>query len=153
MPNKFCSEAYFFQTWGSLTSLKSLTRDPQLKVPPGGLVLRIFMSWKNPTTSVGFEPANLGSRSSTLPRDHRWPPDLRSAELKGLRRRQHIRKQRSVHVCMYLYIVPRFGQQNLFKRSNNLGRVWTNELGSWGERVARDHQWVYTYHELYNFIL
>ena len=27
-------------------SLKSQTRDPQLKVPPGGLVLRIFTSWK-----------------------------------------------------------------------------------------------------------
>ena len=34
----------------------------QLKVPPGGLVLRMFTSWKNPSTSVGFEPANLGSR-------------------------------------------------------------------------------------------
>ena len=51
-----------FQAWGSLMSLKSQTRDPQLKVPPGGLVLRIFRSWKNPLTSAGFEPANLGSR-------------------------------------------------------------------------------------------
>ena len=42
MPIKFCSEAYFFQALGSLTSLKSQTRDPQLKVPPGGVVLRIF---------------------------------------------------------------------------------------------------------------
>ena len=32
------------------------------KVPPGGLLHRIFTSWKNPLTSVGFEPANLGSR-------------------------------------------------------------------------------------------
>ena len=45
-------------------------RDPQLKVPFGGLVLRIFTSWKNPSISVGFEPANLGSRGETLPRDH-----------------------------------------------------------------------------------
>ena len=52
----------FFQAWGSLTSLKSQTRDPQLKVPPRGLVLRIFTSWKNPSTSAGFEPANLGSQ-------------------------------------------------------------------------------------------
>ena len=51
-----------FQALGSLTSLKSQTRDPQLKVRPGGLVLRIFTSWKNPSTSAGFEPANLGSR-------------------------------------------------------------------------------------------
>ena len=40
----------FFRVWGSLTSLKSRTRDPQLKVLPGGLVLRIFTSWKNPRT-------------------------------------------------------------------------------------------------------
>ena len=29
-----------FQAWGTLTSLKSQTWDPQLKVPPGGLVLK-----------------------------------------------------------------------------------------------------------------
>ena len=52
----------FFQAWRSLTSLKFQTREPQLKVNPGGLVLRIFTSWKNPSTSAGFEPANLGSR-------------------------------------------------------------------------------------------
>ena len=45
-----------------LTSLKSQTQDPQLKLPPRGLVLRIFTSWKSLSTSVGFEPANLGSR-------------------------------------------------------------------------------------------
>ena len=46
MPIKVCSEASFFLAWGSLTSLKSQTRDPQLEVPPGGLVLRVFTSWK-----------------------------------------------------------------------------------------------------------
>ena len=51
-----------FQAWYSLTGLKSQTRDPQLKVPPGGLLLRIFTSWKSPSTSAGFESANLGSR-------------------------------------------------------------------------------------------
>ena len=51
-----------FQAWGSWTSLKSQTRDSQLKVPPGGLVLRIFTSWKNPSNSARFEPANLVSR-------------------------------------------------------------------------------------------
>ena len=30
--------------------------------PLEGLVLRIYTSWQNPSTSVGFEPANLGSR-------------------------------------------------------------------------------------------
>ena len=54
------------------------TRDPQLEVSPGGLVLRIFISWKNPLTSVGFEPANLGSwgKHSTprppRPTDSEW---------------------------------------------------------------------------------
>ena len=40
MPIKVCSEAYFFR----LEILRFQTRDPQLKVPPGGLVLRIFTS-------------------------------------------------------------------------------------------------------------
>ena len=44
-------------------SLKSSqNQDPQLKVPPGGLVLRMFTSLKNPSTSAGFEVANLGSQ-------------------------------------------------------------------------------------------
>ena len=55
-----------FQAWGSLMNLKSQTRDPQLKVPNGGLVLRIFTTWKNPSASVGFEPANLGSRGENV---------------------------------------------------------------------------------------
>ena len=51
-----------FSGLSSLTSLKSQTRNPQLKVLPGGLVLRIFTSWKNASSSAGFEPANHGSR-------------------------------------------------------------------------------------------
>ena len=56
----------FFQAWGSLTSLKSQTRDPLHKVPPGEIVLRIFTSWNNPSISVGFEPANLGCRGEHI---------------------------------------------------------------------------------------
>ena len=56
-----------FQAWGSLTSLKSQTRDTQVKVPFGGHVLRIFTSWKNSSTSAWFEPANLGSRGEHSP--------------------------------------------------------------------------------------
>ena len=56
------AQSPIFSELSSLKSLKSQTRDPQLKVPPGGLVLRIFTSWKNSSTSAGFEPANLGSR-------------------------------------------------------------------------------------------
>ena len=62
----------------SLTSLKSQTREPQLKVPSGGHVLKIFTSWKNPSTSAGFEPAHLGSRGEHVtPR----PPRLMFDEL------------------------------------------------------------------------
>ena len=59
MPIKFCSEAYFsgFRFFNELE-----ISDPQLKVPTGGLVLRMFTSRKNPSTSAGFELANLGSR-------------------------------------------------------------------------------------------
>ena len=42
MPIKFCSETYFFQARGLLTSLKCQNRDLQLKVPPGELVLRFL---------------------------------------------------------------------------------------------------------------
>ena len=56
-------------------SLKSQTRDPQLKVRPGGLVLRIFTTLKNPSTSAGYEPANLGSRGEHVtPRPSRLTP-------------------------------------------------------------------------------
>ena len=47
--------------WAYLTSLKSQTWDVQLKIPTGGLVLRIFTFWKNPSTSAGFECAYVGS--------------------------------------------------------------------------------------------
>ena len=54
-----------------VTSLKSQTRDTQLKVPLGGLVLRIFTSWKNPSTSAAFESRTLDLAASTVPQDHR----------------------------------------------------------------------------------
>ena len=62
-----------FEAWGFLTSLKSQTREPRIKVPPGGLVLGIFTSWKNPSTSAGFEPGNLDSRGE---HDAPRPPRL-----------------------------------------------------------------------------
>ena len=37
--------------------------EPEILDPPGGLVLRIFTSWENPSTSAGFEPTDLGSRT------------------------------------------------------------------------------------------
>ena len=56
----------FFQAIDSLTRLKSQTQDPQLEVPPGGFVLRTFYVLKNPSTSAGFEFANLGSRGEQV---------------------------------------------------------------------------------------
>ena len=61
-PNKFCSKGLFFKARGSLTSLKSQTRDPWLNILPRRLVLRIFYVLKNTSTSARFEPTNLGSR-------------------------------------------------------------------------------------------
>ena len=58
MPIKFCSDAYFFQACGSLTSMKSQTRDPHLKVPPG-------------RPQPDLNPRTLDLEASTLPRDHR----------------------------------------------------------------------------------
>ena len=71
--------ALFFQAWGSFTSLKSQTRDPQLKVSPPRIVLRIFTSWKNPSTSAGFEPTSLESRG-----EHGTPRSLRPTEMSPL---------------------------------------------------------------------
>ena len=61
----------FFQTWRSLTNLKSQTRDLQLKVPPGRLVLRIFTSWKIHRPHPGLNLLTLDLEASTVLRDHR----------------------------------------------------------------------------------
>ena len=123
MPIKFCSETYFFfQAWGSLTSLKSQTRDPQLKLPPGGLVLRIFTSWKkNPSTLVRFEPANLGSRgehvtpSSPRPTiityldiliyNHAWKNKMPDNMLNCSQKQWQREKDSSAGGCIWVYSV------------------------------------------------
>ena len=45
MPIKFCLEA-FFSGLRFFNEPEISDSDSQLKVPPGGLVLRIFMPWK-----------------------------------------------------------------------------------------------------------
>ena len=55
---------------GSLTSLKSQTQDSQFKVPPGGLELRIFTSWKIYWPQPSLNLWTLDLEASTLPRDH-----------------------------------------------------------------------------------
>ena len=61
----------FFQASGFLMSYKSQTRDPQLKVPPRGLVLRIFRPEKVHRPQPGLNPWTLDFEASTVPRDHR----------------------------------------------------------------------------------
>ena len=72
---------------------------PHLEVPPGGLVLRIFTSWKNPSTSVGFEPAKLGSQGEHVtPRQPRptkkwqgtWKEKFRGMNSELLEWRMHV---------------------------------------------------------------
>ena len=48
-------------------SLKYQTRDPQLKVPPGGLVLRIFTSTKIHRPQSDLNPRTLISRQARYP--------------------------------------------------------------------------------------
>ena len=50
-------------------------------------MLRIFTSCKNPSTSVGFEPANLGSRGEHVsPRPPRLTKVVRDNKIKFLER-------------------------------------------------------------------
>ena len=52
-------------------SLKSHSQDSQPKVPPGGLVLRIFTPEKIHRPQPDFNPRTLDLEAITLPRDHR----------------------------------------------------------------------------------
>jgi hypothetical protein len=47
---------------GSFTCRKSATWDPRLYFPSEGRRAEDFSALKNPTSSAGFEPANLGTR-------------------------------------------------------------------------------------------
>ena len=57
---------------GSFTCLKYATWDKRPYFPSEGRHAEdFFFALKNPTASAGFEPANLGTKSSTLLLDHR----------------------------------------------------------------------------------
>ena len=56
----FAQRSIFFG-FSSFNDLKSQTLDPRHKVPPGGLLLRIFRSRKYPLTSAGNKPPTLGT--------------------------------------------------------------------------------------------
>jgi hypothetical protein len=63
-PVNFAKECRFPRTFlGTFTCRKSVTWDPRLYFPSERKAcLRIFLLFKNPTASAGFEPANLGTR-------------------------------------------------------------------------------------------
>ena len=62
----------FFQAWGSLTSLKSRTRDPQLKVSlPEDLCSGFLRPEKLHRPQPGLNPRTFDLKASTLPRDYR----------------------------------------------------------------------------------
>ena len=60
IPTYFCSET-LISAWGSFICRKPTTRDPRLYFPSEGSRTQDFYALKNPSTSAGFEPANLGS--------------------------------------------------------------------------------------------
>ena len=53
--------------------MKSQTWDPQLKVPPGGLVLRFFCPKKIHRPQPGLNPRTLDLETSMLPLVHTLP--------------------------------------------------------------------------------
>ena len=59
--------AYCFQAWGSLTSLISQTRDPQFKVPPGGLCAPYFYVLKK-----SIDPSRVWTREPWISRQARY---------------------------------------------------------------------------------
>ena len=61
----------FLESRGSLTSLKSQTRNPRLKILPGWLVLRGFTSWKIHRPQPDLNPWTLDLEANTLLRNHR----------------------------------------------------------------------------------
>ena len=70
----------FIQAWGSFKSLKSQTRDPQIKVPPEDLCSGFLRPETIHRPQSGLNPRTLDLEARTLPRDHR---DRQAVELKN----------------------------------------------------------------------
>ena len=60
MADEFCLKIPDFH--GSFTCRKSMTWDKRLYFPSEGRRAEDFFALKNPTASVGFEPANMGTK-------------------------------------------------------------------------------------------
>ena len=126
----------FFQAWGFLNEAEiSDFGPPQLEVPPGGLVLGIFTSRKNQSTSAGFEATNLESRGEHVtPRPPRptnwhikWNPELiNSIEV------QLIRTDNNYSQCHYYwtYNSKNWHKLRLFYYYFSF-LIWTNYVHSW----------------------
>jgi hypothetical protein len=64
----------FFQALGSLTSLKSQTRDPDLKSLPENICSGFLRPEKIHRPQLGLNPRTFDLEASTLHRDHRDRP-------------------------------------------------------------------------------
>ena len=127
----------YFQAWGSLKSLKSQTWNPR-QVPPGGLLLRIFISWKSQLTSARFERfeiTNLGTE--------KWACYSETTEAKN--NNNLIYKNE----LTFLYLA---------KTREWLGRFWFwNVCGSLrkvkGEKIRKKMQGILFSHKIFFFLL
>jgi hypothetical protein len=62
MAAQFCLQSIFFHARKVLLHAVNLRHGTDgFTSPPKEVVLRIFITLKNPSSSAGFEPANLGS--------------------------------------------------------------------------------------------
>ena len=100
----------------------------QLKIPPGGLVLKIFTSWKNPSTSAGFEPASMlpfeAMTGCTAPSSHGLLAEVSRVFL-GCK----VNARRSVHSPQYHFIIT-------FIISD-----WRDTRGKWPLARNPDRSW------------
>ena len=65
--DEFCLKMpdFHLTLWGLLHAVNLRHGTDGFTTPPKECVLRNFFALKNPTASVGFEPANLGTKSLT----------------------------------------------------------------------------------------
>ena len=76
------------------------------RVPPRELVLRSFTSWKNPSTSAGFEnPRTLDLEASTLPRNHRGRQVCMYVWYVSMRACMCVCEWVEVSLCRYMSVV------------------------------------------------
>ena len=113
--------------------------------PPGGLVLRIFTSWKNPSTSARFQPVNLGFWGEHVtPRPPRWTDSSICTVLS--------RKVTFIRHIIELDENVLVGQRVEKEEIRKLGSIVEEWIGKnsygWFMGVLIDHKW-----KVINFVL